>query len=414
MNAHIVTIGDEILIGQIVDTNSAWMAQQLNLQGIRVQQIQSIGDTHEEIIAAIQEGFTKSDVVFFTGGLGPTKDDITKKAIADYFKVGMDFHPPTFDRIEKMFAKWGRSMTEAHREQCYMPQNALIMTNRMGSAPGMWFEQGDHILVSMPGVPYEMKYLMENEVLPRLRERFPGKPIAHRTVLTVGEGESRIAKMITDFEENLPAHIKLAYLPGLGIVRLRLTAKGDSQAAIEKDLDAKVEELNALLPDYIFGYGTTTLEAAVGQLLRERKQTIATAESCTGGYLAHRFTAIPGASDYFQGSTIAYANQIKVNELGVSPSILQQHGAVSEETVSAMAQGALKKFNTDFALSTSGIAGPGGGTETKPVGTIWMAICDKNECKTLKLQLGKDRLKNIQYTSNRALNLLRKFLIERY
>jgi len=305
-------------------------------------------------------------------------------------------------------------MTEAHREQCYMPSNATIMTNRMGSAPGMWFEQGDKVLISMPGVPYEMKYLMEHEVLPRLRQHFPGKPIAHRTILTVGEGESRIAKKIKDFEEQLPDYIKLAYLPGLGMVRLRLTASGEDQETIEKALDTKVEALKVLLAEYIFGYGTTTLEGAVGQMLREREKTVATAESCTGGYLAHRFTAIPGSSDYFQGSVIAYANEVKIRDLGVSETTLEQHGAVSEATVIEMAQGALNKLNTDFALSTSGIAGPGGGTETKPVGTIWLAICDKKECKTLKLQLGKDRLKNIHYTSNQALNLLRRFLISRY
>ncbi|MEM8909246.1 MAG: CinA family nicotinamide mononucleotide deamidase-related protein, partial [Bacteroidota bacterium] len=318
MDAQIITIGDEILIGQIIDTNSAWMGQQLNLQGVRVNQIESISDQHEAIIGALEAALKQHDLVLLTGGLGPTKDDITKKAIADFLGVGLSFHQTTFERITKLFERWGRSLTPAHHEQCYMPDNALILTNKMGTAPGMWFEKDGKIIVSMPGVPYEMKYLMEKEVLPRLRAQFPGQPIAHRTVLTIGEGESRIAKRISAFEEQLPPNMKLAYLPGLGIVRLRLTARGEHQAQIEALLDQKVVELNTLLPEFIFGYGKSTIEEVVGQLLREAGKTLATAESCTGGYLAHRITAIPGASAYFQGSVIAYSNAIKQSHLGVA------------------------------------------------------------------------------------------------
>ena len=412
MDAHIITIGDEILIGQIIDTNSAWMGQQLNLQGIHVAEITTVSDTHKAIVDSIREGFAQHDLLLVTGGLGPTKDDITKKAIADFFGVELEFHQETFERIERMFERWGRSMTEAHRLQCYMPDNALILTNKMGSAPGMWFEYGNKVLVSMPGVPYEMKYLMENEVLPKIKTQFPGQPIAHRTVLTVGEGESRIAKRINGFEEQLPEAINLAYLPGLGMVRLRLTARGKDQQAIEASLDQKVAELKGLLPELIFGYGDMTLEAAVGEMLKKAGKTLATAESCTGGYLAHRITAIAGSSAYFQGSIIAYSNEVKKNQLDVSAKTLDEFGAVSENTVIEMARGALKNLKTDIAISISGIAGPGGGTEEKPVGTIWLAICDQNEVQTLKLQLGKDRLKNIQYTANQGLNMIRKFLLE--
>lgn len=412
MDAQIITIGDEILIGQIIDTNSAWMAQQLNLQGINIAQITSVQDSHQAIVDSIKNGFDQHDILLLTGGLGPTKDDITKKAIADFFGVELEFHQETYDRILKMFERWGRSTTEAHRLQCYMPTNAEIMTNRKGSAPGMWFQHGDKVLVSMPGVPYEMKYLMEFEILPRIKKQFAGKPIAHRTVLTIGEGESRIAQRISDFEEQLPASIKLAYLPGLGVVRLRLTGRGEDQAVIEKALDEKVKELNALIPEFIFGYGKSTIEETIGQILIKQGKTLATAESCTGGYIAHRITAIAGASAYFQGSIVAYSNAIKENQLDVAPETLKKHGAVSEATVIEMVKGAVKNLKTDVAISISGIAGPGGGTEEKPVGTIWMAVGNQNEVKTLKLQLGKDRLKNIQYSANQALNLLRKFLLD--
>ncbi|MFK8101469.1 MAG: competence/damage-inducible protein A [Saprospiraceae bacterium] len=411
MRARIVTIGDEILIGQIIDTNSAWMAQQLNLQGIEIEAIFSVSDTHEAITRAIDDAFAAVDVILVTGGLGPTKDDITKQAIADYFGVGMVFSDETYERILRMFERWGRKSTEAHRLQCYMPENATLLKNKMGTAPGMWFNKGNKVMISMPGVPYEMKYLMTEEVLPALKANYPSQPIAHRTVLTAGEGESRINARISDFELGLPSELKLAFLPSLGKVRLRLTARGADEQQLNQLLTQKVEELKELLPDLIFGYGEDTLEAAIGRLLVAQKKTLSTAESCTGGYLAHRITSIAGASAYFKGSIIAYDNQVKIDQLAVPATILETEGAVSEKTVIAMVRGAVTRLGTDIAVATSGIAGPTGGTEEKPVGTIWIAVGNQTEYQTLKLQLGKDRLKNIEYTANSALNMIRKFLI---
>ncbi|MFN7115647.1 MAG: competence/damage-inducible protein A [Saprospiraceae bacterium] len=415
MKVQIVTVGDEILIGQIIDTNSAWMGQQLNLIGARVVKKTAIGDVHDEITAAITEGFANADIVLMTGGLGPTKDDITKKAIADYFGVAMQLHQPTYDQIKRFFEKLGRQIPEdALQTQCLMPTNATLLTNKMGTAPGMWFEHENKVLVSMPGVPYEMEYLMENEVLPRLKARFPGKPIAHRTLLTVGEGESNIAKRIENFENSLPANIKLAYLPAMGQVRLRLTGTGAEEMELHNLLDTKAKELEGLIPELVFGYGDVLLEQAIGEMLRVRQLTFGTAESCTGGYVAHRITSIPGSSDYFQGSIVSYSNELKMKLLNVNAATLEQYGAVSEQTVTEMVQGALDTLNVDVALAISGIAGPGGGTPEKPVGLVWLAIGNRSTIKTRKVQSGRDRLKNIQYSGTMALNLIRQFLQETY
>ena len=412
MDTIIVTIGDEILIGQVVDTNSSWIARQLNLQGIKVQEMLSISDTHEAITESLNYAFSKVDLVLMTGGLGPTKDDITKKTIADYYDVGMEFHQTTFDYIEKLFKRWGRSTTEAHRLQCFMPTNAVLVDNKMGSAPGMWFDENDKVLISMPGVPYEMEYIMLNGVLPKLKNRFISLPIAHRTVLTVGEGESRLATKIETFEDNLPPNIKLAYLPGLGQVRLRLTGRGKDELKLNSQLDEKVEELKTIISEFIFGYEKNSLENVVGELLKEQNKTLSTAESCTGGFIAHKITSIAGSSEYFLGSIVSYSNEMKMNLLGVKPETLEKHGAVSEDTVIEMVKGALHTMKTDLAVSVSGIAGPGGGMPEKPVGTIWLAVGDKNIIKTHKLLLGKNRIKNIEYTAVQALNMIRKFLLE--
>ncbi len=413
MKVHIITIGDEILIGQIVDTNSAWMGQLLNSNGIRISGITTVGDNYEDIQIALRRGFDKADAVLMTGGLGPTKDDVTKKALIDYFDVEYVFSQVSYDRILKMAEKWGRPTTEAHREQCYMPSNAELLTNKMGTAPGMWFEDNGKVLVSMPGVPYEMKYLMECEVVPRLVQRFPIGPIAHRTIHTIGEGESRIADRIKDFEAALPENIKLAYLPNLGRVRLRLTGMDAKQDLLEQALDAKVKELLPLVEDLVFGFDITSIEIEIGRLLQERGLRLATAESCTGGYLAHLITSISGSSAYYVGSVIAYANEVKIQQLGVQSITLEQHGAVSEVTVIEMAEGLLKRYPADIAIAISGIAGPNGGTPEKPVGTIWMAIASKDQVHTRKLQLGKDRIRNIQYTAIQALNLVRLFVLGR-
>ena len=418
MNVHLLTIGDEILIGQIIDTNSAWMSRQLNLRGFRVTGKSSVSDTREAIVDGLEQAARFADVVIMTGGLGPTKDDITKKTLADHFGSGMSFHQETYDRMAAYFAKIGRKLPEAAVIQATLPDMALILTNKVGSAPGMWFERAGKVFVSLSGVPFEMEYLMTAEVLPRLSERFPGRPIAHRTLRTAGEGESNIAKRIEVFEDSLPENVKLAYLPSLGQVRLRLTGRWendpvppDAEARLGAMLDAKAAELLAIIPDLVYGYDEETLEQVLGRLLRERGLQFATAESCTGGYVAHLITSVPGASDYFPGSIVSYANSIKEKQLGVRPETLARFGAVSDETVREMAAGALTALGADVALAISGIAGPDGGTPDKPVGTVWMAVGDRNRIVSEKHVFGRDRTKNIQLAGVYALNLVRKFLL---
>lgn len=414
MKVHLLTVGDEILIGQIVDTNSAWMARQLNLQGAEVVRIHSVGDDLADIKEALATALREADVVLMTGGLGPTKDDVTKRALAEFMDDELIFHPPTYERIQRIFKKLGRTTTEGHRRQAYMPGKADLLHNKMGTAPGMWMEKENKVIVSMPGIPYEMQYLMEHEVIPRLKARFPGRPIAHRTILTAGEGESRIAERLEDFETRLPSYMKLAYLPNLGQVRLRLTARGGEEAQIQKELDEKASELREELQDLVFGSEKETLEEVVGRMLRQRQLTVGTAESCTGGFLAHRITSVPGSSDYFEGAIVAYCNRLKRELLKVRSQTLEQHGAVSEATVREMAEGARKALGVDLAISVSGIAGPGGGTPEKPVGTIWMALADKQRVEARRVHAGKDRLKNIQYTAVQGLNFIRSFLLQHY
>ena len=412
MDVQIITIGDEILIGQIIDTNSAWIGQLLNKHGFRISKITTVGDGEKEIFDAIESAMDQSDLVLLTGGLGPTKDDITKKVIADYFGVEMKFSEETWEKIQKFFKHIGRSTTPAHKQQCYMPANVNLLYNKMGTAPGMWFDKGGKVLISMPGVPYEMKYIMEHQVLPKIKDQFSTTPIAHRTIRTAGMGESKIAERVQKIEERLPDFIKLAFLPSLGHVRLRLTGMHESESKLHQILDKKVKEIEVELSDIVYATEDITLEEVVNKKLIETGLTIATAESCTGGYVAHRLTSISGSSAYFKGSVIAYANEVKMQQLNVSTKTLEEHGAVSEATVKEMVDGCLKLLQTDLAIATSGIAGPTGGTPNKPVGTIWIAIGNKDKIKTLKLQLGKNRLKNIEYTSNMALNVLFKFLID--
>jgi nicotinamide-nucleotide amidase len=418
MTCHLLTIGDEILIGQIVDTNSAWMSQQLNLRGIRVTSKSSVGDTREAIVAGAQHAARQADVVIMTGGLGPTKDDITKKTLADLFGASMVFDQATFERIEGYFQKIQRPFPPSMRDQATLPDTATILTNKVGTAPGMWFEHEGKVFVSLPGVPFEMEYLMTAEVLPRLVQRFEARPIAHRTVLTVGEGESRIAQRIEAFEDALPPHVKLAYLPALGQVRLRLTGvwpdavTPESEGVLSIFLNEKRDELANLLPDLVFGYEDESLPQVVGRLLQEQGKRFGTAESCTGGYIAHQITSVAGSSAYFEGSAVTYSYDMKQKMLGVSGELLAQHGAVSEACVRAMAIGALDALGVDVAVAVSGIAGPGGGTPDKPVGTVWMAVADRHRVQAVRHIFGRDRLKNIQLSSTYALNLVRQFLLE--
>ena len=411
MKVQIITVGDEILIGQTVDTNSAWMGRELNLIGASITRIYSIHDDHGDIITTLTEALKDADVVLMTGGLGPTKDDITKKAIADFLGVDLVFHEPTYQRILKLFERWGRPSTPAHREQCFMPENAVLLYNKMGTAPGMWFDVDGKIIVSMPGVPYEMEYLMQNEILPKLKETFPGQPIAHRTLLTVGEGESRIARRIEHFEENLPEELKLAYLPNLGQVKLRLTGRSDDPIALHALLDEKATELESIIPELVYGRNTEMLEAYIGKLLLKNQLMLGVAESCTGGYLGHMITSIPGSSAYFKGGVLAYSNEIKMSLLQVKPETLKNHGAVSEATVREMVTGAINALKVDIAVGITGIAGPGGGTLEKPVGTVWIGVGNNQKVTTKKFQIGKNRVKNIQYTGVMALNMIRQFIL---
>lgn len=416
MTAHLLTIGDEILIGQIVDTNSAWMSRELNLRGMRVNGKSSVGDTREAIIEGVEHAARHANVVIMTGGLGPTKDDITKKTLADMFGARMVFHQETYDRIEQYFKKIGRPVSPAMVDQATLPDTATLLANKVGQAPGMWFERAGKVFISLPGVPFEMEYLMTHEVMPRLLERFPIQPIVHRTLLTAGEGESNIARRIEAFEDALPQHIKLAYLPALGQVRLRLTGTRDgepapdAEARLSAELDAKAAELEAIIPDLVYGREEESLQQVVGNMLLEQGRQFGTAESCTGGYVAHLMTTVPGSSAYFPGAVVTYSYEMKTKLLGVKTDTLARFGAVSEEAVREMALGALDTLGVDVAVAISGIAGPDGGTPEKPVGTVWMAVSDRQRTIVQKHLFGRDRLKNIQLTGTYALNLVRRFL----
>jgi len=405
--AIIVTIGDELLIGQVVDTNSAWLGQQLNKLGIPVLEKLAVSDSPEGISSALSYATERADIVLVTGGLGPTKDDITKKIIAEYYADEMIFHEETYGRVLELFARWGRETTEAHKAQCYMPASATIITNKMGTAPGMLFDKGDHLLVSMPGVPYEMKHIMEAEVLPLLQQRYLGHSIVHKTILTAGEGESRIALRIEHIVDELPPHMSIAYLPNLGKVRLRLTATGSDEAALKADLAQYEKRITDELAELVFGYDTDTLITAIGRLCKDKNKTIGTAESCTGGKVASLIVNESGSSSFYQGSVVTYSNELKQQMLGVQASTLTTHGAVSEQTVREMVRGAVRLLGVDVVVAISGIAGPTGGSDAKPVGTIWLACGTADHVVTKLLKSGKNREKNIEYASNYALDRLR-------
>ncbi|MBX0289919.1 competence/damage-inducible protein A [Hymenobacter sp. HSC-4F20] len=406
-DVEIMTIGDELLYGQVIDTNSAFMGQELAKLGLRVRQISSVSDRADEIVAALDQARQRAQVVLMTGGLGPTKDDLTKHVLARYFGAELVMHQPTLEHVEGIFQRFNRPMLEVNRQQALVPANCEVLFNAVGTAPGMWFADRGTVFVSMPGVPHEMKYLMTNEVLPRLQQHFQTPPIEHVVVQTIGLGESFLAQQIEAWEATLPPNVKLAYLPYLGGVRLRLTGHDDGQPNLRPRMEALLPELRTLLGEHIFAIGEIKLEEAVGQLLLERGLSVGTAESCTGGLLAHRLTSIPGSSRYYQGSIIAYSNDIKMRELGVKPETLTTHGAVSEATVAEMAEGLRRRLGVDVALATSGIAGPDGGTPDKPIGTICFAYADANRTVTRQISFNRGRQLNLEYTTTMALNLLR-------
>ncbi|UPL50718.1 competence/damage-inducible protein A [Hymenobacter sublimis] len=410
-DVEIMTIGDELLYGQVIDTNSAFMGQELGKLGLRVRQITSVSDRADEIVATLDQARQRAQVVLMTGGLGPTKDDLTKHVLARYFNSELVLHQPTLEHVEGIFQRFNRPMLEVNRQQALVPANCHVLFNEVGTAPGMWFEDQGTVFVSMPGVPHEMKYLMTHEVLPRLQQHFQTPAIEHVVVQTVGLGESFLAQQIEQWEAALPPNMKLAYLPYLGGVRLRLTGHDDGQPNLRARMEALLPALRELLGEHIFAIGEIKLEEAVGQLLQERGLTVGTAESCTGGLLAHRLTSIPGSSRYFQGSVIAYSNDIKMRELGVKSETLAAHGAVSEATVAEMAEGLRRQLGVDVALATSGIAGPDGGTPDKPVGTICIAYADAHHTVTRQISFNRGRQLNVEYTTTMALNLLRQEVV---
>ena len=411
VRAEIITIGDEILYGQILDTNTQWISLELDKLGIKTVRKSSVGDQASEITQILHEASSRADIVFITGGLGPTKDDLTKKVLADFFDCGLAMHTEALQDVTEFFAKRGRELSDINRDQALLPTKAQFVPNKQGTAPCMWFEEKGLIWVSMPGVPFEMKAIMETEVLPRVIKHFKTPVIFHKVIKTVGIGESYLSDLIQDWELSLPAHIKLAYLPSLGIVKLRLTAFGDDLKSLSADVETELARVMPLISSYVFGYEKEELAEVVGELLRKSKASLGVAESCTGGHLAHQFTQISGSSDYFAGGFVSYANQVKMEQLGVSASILSEFGAVSEPCIHAMAEGARKVLGTTYSLATSGIAGPTGGTEEKPVGTVWIALAHPEGVITRKLQLAGTRMQNIHMTSLASINLLRRFLL---
>jgi nicotinamide-nucleotide amidase len=407
MKAEIISIGDELLVGQVVNTNATWIAEQLNLHGLEVVRITAIADKREEILHALSDAASRADIILITGGLGPTRDDITKSTLCEYFDSRLVRDEKVYRYLEKMFAARGWPMRDVGARQADVPHNCTALINTNGTAPGMLFEKDGKTFLSMPGVPYEMKGIMTQEFLPRLRAMKNGEYIIHRKLLTQGIGESWLAELIQKWEDSLPANIKLAYLPQPGMVRLRLTGTGKDKARLEMELDDKINDLEILIPEYIIGHGEVSLEEVVGQELKNAGATLSTAESCTGGYIAHLITSIPGSSAYFAGSVVAYSNQVKMDTLSVKEDTLIAHGAVSEQTVTEMALGVKKRFMTDYAIAVSGVAGPDGGTKEKPVGTIWIAVAGNEKVLVDKYNFGTDRQRNIRVSALTALNKLR-------
>jgi len=418
INASIITIGDELLIGQTIDTNSAYIAQELNKIGVWVHHRVAVGDVYDDIWQALDDESKRSDIVIITGGLGPTADDITKPLLCKYFGGKMIVNEEVLAHVKYLFEKVYRrpgGMLERNQKQAEVPDVCTVLYNARGTAPGMMFTASPNhrrpVFFSLPGVPHEMKGLITDEVIPRLKKIFDLPAIVHRTLLTAGIGESMLAELIEDFESSLPENIKLAYLPNYGMVKLRLTAKGDEEEEVEKLVEPYFGTLLELTKEYLVTNEDEGLEMVVGKLLKTKNKTLGTAESCTGGYIAHLITSVPGSSAYFKGTVVSYANEIKEKVLDVKKETLLSFGAVSEETAIEMAAGVLRALNTDYTIAVTGIMGPDGGSDEKPVGTVWVAIGSKTKVETHKLNLRFDRQRNISLTAINALNLLRKFIL---
>lgn len=415
MLAEIITIGDEILIGQIVDTNSAFIAQKLNAIGIQVKQISSVSDDSQHILKALAEAHQRADIILITGGLGPTKDDITKKTLAEYFGVGLIENKDALQNVERIFRRLrgvSEPLLEVNRQQALVPENCEVILNANGTAPGMWFNHESTVYVSMPGVPHEMMYMMEDSVIPKLKAGYSLPFIIHKTILTVGEGESYLAEKIADIESGLPSYIKLAYLPKLGQVRLRLSGYGEDEVSLKSEVELFAGRIIERVGRSVIAQEDITLEKAILNYMAEKELTLSTAESCTGGYIAHLITQHAGSSKVFFGGAVSYSYELKESVLGVKNETLWQYGAVSQETVTEMVEGALLNFKSDYAVAVTGIAGPDGGTSEKPVGTVWIGVANAQKTITKKFQFGSKRMQNIERTAIAALNMLHLLLEE--
>lgn len=411
MQAEIITIGDELLIGQVVDTNSAWLGSTLGDDGIKVIQITSVQDHAAQIVQAVNDALSRADIVLMTGGLGPTKDDITKKTLAEMFGMKLVRNEQVYEMVGKQLALRGIAFTELNQGQALVPDGCTVLPNRNGTAPGMWFERDGKVLISMPGVPFEMKALVKDEVLPRLRKHFALDANVHRTIITFGLAESILADTIASWEEALPPYLHLAYLPSALCIRLRLSAYEIDRQKAEQEIESQIGKLSKVIPHYIIGSEDDSLESVTGALLKTRGETLATAESCTGGNIAHRFTAMPGASEYFKGGVVAYSNEVKIALLGVDPESLNRYGAVSQNVAEQMAEGVRRATGATYGISTTGIAGPTGGTPEKPVGTVWMAVATPNGVFSRRMVFGSVRSQNIERASSNCINLLRLQLL---
>jgi nicotinamide-nucleotide amidase len=408
---EIITIGDEILIGQIVDTNSAWMALELNKAGFELAQITSVHDDADHIVESLELALKRADVVLFTGGIGPTNDDITKQTLTKYFETKLVFDESVIRNIEQLFAnRPGFTINELTYAQAMVPEKCTVIQNVVGTAPLTWFEKGGKVIVSMPGVPYEMKNAMSTEIIHRLQRYFTTPSLLHKTVQVYGIGESALALKIADWENGLPDDISLAYLPNYGIVKLRLSGTSEDILLLEFSMNQQVDKLSQILGNSIIAYEDISVENLMGNLLKSKGLMVATAESCTGGNIAHRFTSIPGSSEFFKGSVVAYSNEVKTSILQVSQEDLDKYGAVSQQVIEQMVVGVRKLLKADVAIATSGIAGPTGGTVDKPVGTVWIAVCSEDQTVSREFRFGALREQNIQRATQAALLLLKEII----
>ncbi len=408
--ASIITIGDELLIGQVIDTNSAFISQELNKIGFMVRRRVAVGDSGEEIVSALEECSRISDLIIITGGLGPTRDDITKHTLTGYFGSTLVMNEEILEMVKNIFRNLNRQMPEINNKQAELPDNCIPVKNYFGTAPGMWFQKEEKIYVSMPGVPFEMKPMLTEQVIPMLRSTFSTPMVLHRTIHSQGIGESTLAEKITDIEDSFPPNFKLAYLPHYSIVRLRITATGNDPQLLREQISSLEERIVSRIGEFVFGYDDSSLEKEIGKLLLKKGGTLATAESCTGGLVAHKICLVPGASEYFNGSVVSYSYDLKKKLLGVKEETLVKYGAVSEETVLEMLAGVLEITGSDYGISISGIAGPGGGTSDKPVGTVWIATGNKERMIAKRYQFTRTREIIMEYTAITALGMLWRFL----